>query len=172
MIPRISFILSLIILMASSISSVNTARAAEDPFRSTIYPLPRFVSLGSGEVNVRTGPGSKYPIKWVYRQKFMPVEIILEYDAWRKIQDQDGEQGWVHSSLISGRRFGVIQSEALATVMSKPQPDARPRLRLEPGVRVRLESCSGDWCRVEVADIKGWVLKNILYGVYPREKFD
>lgn len=146
--------------------------AKDDPFRSTAYPIPRFVSLGSSKVNVRTGPGAKYPIKWVYRQKFLPIEVILEFDAWRKIRDQDGAIGWVHGSLISGRRFGVVQGESLASVFSKPQLNSGVRLRLEPGVRLGLDECHNNWCKVKVAETRGWVLKNLIWGVYPNEKFN
>src|SRR5690606_13563935 len=77
----------------------NVAYAQGDPFHSSPYPIPRFVSLASDEVNVRTGQGPKYPVKWVYTTKNRPVEVILEYDAWRKVKDMDGEQGWVHGTL-------------------------------------------------------------------------
>ena len=73
-------------------------------FRSTEYPLPRFVSLRSDEVYVRTGPGQKYPVQWIFRKKDVPVEIILEYDVWRKVKDYDGHEGWVHKTLLSGKR--------------------------------------------------------------------
>ena len=143
-----------------------------NPWRSTTYPIPRFVSLASSEINVRTGPGRKYPIKWVYRQKMLPVEVVLEFDSWRKIRDQDGAVGWVHGSLLSGRRYAVAQGTEIITVTSKPQVGARPKLKLEAGVRLRLDECSSAWCKVEVAETKGWVQKNFLWGVYPQEKFD
>ena len=52
--------------------------------------LPRMVSLRSNLINARSGPGARYPIEWVYRQKGAPVEIIAEFELWRKIRDWDG----------------------------------------------------------------------------------
>jgi len=78
--------------------------ADSSAFRSTELPLPRFVSLRSDKVFMRFGPGKQYPIKWVYERKWLPVEIILEFDTWRKIRDHAGEEGWVHQSLLSDRR--------------------------------------------------------------------
>lgn len=63
----------------------------------TGLPLPRFVSLRSGEVNLRTGPGARYPVEWVLVYRHMPVEIIAEFDTWRKIRDWQGTVGWVHN---------------------------------------------------------------------------
>ena len=67
--------------------------------------IPRFVSLKSNEVNLRVGPSTNYPIKLTYVTKNLPLEIIDEFDAWRKIKDHKGTKGWLHKSLIQGDRF-------------------------------------------------------------------
>jgi SH3-like domain-containing protein len=72
--------------------------------RSTGLPVPRFVSLGADRVNLRFGPGKEYPISWVLAREGLPVEIIGEFDTWRKVRLHDGDEGWVHSSLLSSRR--------------------------------------------------------------------
>ena len=79
--------------------------------RSTGLPLPRFVSLAADRVNVRFGPGKQYPVNWVFARKGLPVEIIAEFDTWRKIRDYDGEEGWIHSSLLSSRRTIMVTGE-------------------------------------------------------------
>src|SRR5512147_2561435 len=82
-------------------------------------PLPRFASLDSSEANLRAGPGKDYPILWVYQRKGLPVEIIQEFDTWRRIRDRDGTVGWVQQNLLSGKRTGLII-------------DTQRRLRAEP----------------------------------------
>ena len=67
--------------------------------------IPRFVSLKSNEVNLRVGPSTNYPIKLMYITKNLPLEIIDEFDAWRKIKDHNKTIGWLHKSLIQGERF-------------------------------------------------------------------
>ena len=67
-------------------------------------PLPRYVSLRSNSVNLHVGPGKNYPVEWRYVLQNLPVEIIAEFDTWRQIRDWQGTQGWVHKSLLSGRR--------------------------------------------------------------------
>src|SRR5258706_546116 len=74
-------------------------------------PLPRFVSLKSEEANVRTGPGTRYPIQWVYHRAGMPVEIVEEYDLWRKIRDVEGTTGWVHKTMLAGNRTALIKGK-------------------------------------------------------------
>ena len=82
--------------------------------RSTGLPLPRFVSLAAERVNVRFGPGRQYPVSWMFARKGLPVEIIAEFDTWRKIRDYDGEEGWIHSSLLSSRRTIMVIGEVRA----------------------------------------------------------
>ncbi|HKH69397.1 MAG TPA: SH3 domain-containing protein, partial [Reyranella sp.] len=74
--------------------------AAAQQRKGSGLPIPRFASLRSDEVNVRTGPGPRYPIDWVFKRKAMPVEIVAEFENWRKIRDWQGASGWVHQSLL------------------------------------------------------------------------
>src|SRR3977135_3649158 len=96
--------------------SVGAAHAAHTPStahrKGSGLPLPRFASLRSDEVNVRTGPGTRYPVDWVFKRKGMPVEIVAEYENWRKIRDWQGASGWVHQSLLTGKRSFIIPSKA------------------------------------------------------------
>ena len=78
--------------------------------------VPRFVSLKAGRVNVRVGPGEDYKIAWVFTRTGLPIEVIQEYDTWRRIRDSDGAVGWVFNSLLSGKRTAVV------TPWSKGEP--------------------------------------------------
>src|SRR3546814_8908608 len=66
----------------------------------TGLPIPRYVTLRASEVNVRAGPGVRYPIEWVYQRQNLPVEVVAEFDTWRKIRDPDGVEGWVHQQVL------------------------------------------------------------------------
>src|SRR3954452_13255672 len=83
--------------------------AAQHRTGASGLPLPRFASLASSEVNVRTGPGKDSPIHWVYTRPGLPVRIVDEFDVWRLIEDPDGEQGWTHSSLLSLHRTMMVR---------------------------------------------------------------
>lgn len=135
-------------------------------------PVPRFVSLKADEANVRTGPGTRYPIQWVYRRGDMPVEVIDEYDLWRKIKDMDGSTGWVHKSMLSGSRNVLIKGKEARVVRQEGGNGAKPVLKVEPMVIAKLVECQPDWCRIQVSGRKGWVEKKYLWGVYPDEVFD
>jgi len=158
-------------LLLLSVSAITPAAAQEksNPFRSTAYPLPRFVSVASNEAYVRAGPGRKYPIQWVFKRSGLPVEITLEFDHWRKIRDHEGQAGWIHKSLLSGKRSAMIKSEDTVSMFRKPEEGSRLIALLEPDVIVSIDECGSIWCRVEASGYKGWVAKENLWGVYTDE---
>jgi len=144
-------------------------------------PLPRFVSTRSSPVNVRVGPGTRYEIAWNFRVSGVPVEIIQEFDTWRKIRDSEGDEGWVHQSLLVGNRVGYampLMANGEVEMRANPSAEAQMRARLAGGVRVSISECTGDWCQVaagqpgERATYTGWVRQEELWGVYPDEEFD
>lgn len=133
-------------------------------------PLPRFVSLRSEEVNLRTGPGDRYPVEWVFRRRDLPVEVVAEFNHWRKIRDGQGTEGWVHQSLLSGRRMVMVTGRT-RSLRAAPADSAAPVAMLEAGVVARLAACprNGAFCRVEAAGFDGWLKRDEFWGVYPGE---
>lgn len=134
-------------------------------------PIPRFVSLRSNEVNIRTGPGPRYPIEWVMTKQTLPVEILEEFEGWRRIRDWEGTQGWVHQSMLSGRRTGLVIG-SVRLLRRKAEDNAATVARLEPGVIGHLMECRGGWCRMEIGGLRGWLRVDEIFGVYPKEAFD
>ncbi len=133
--------------------------------------LPRFASLRAGEVNVRTGPGVRYPVEWVFVYRHMPVEIVAEFDTWRRVRDWQGTEGWVHQSMLSGRRT-VIVTAGRRALRDEPARTSRIVAEVEERVVGRLLECRTMWCRIEFAGLKGWIRRSVIWGVYDGETFD
>ena len=143
----------------------HAARAADE---DTTLKVPRFVSLHSDKVNLRTGPGPQYPIDWVLTRKEMPVEIIQQFEPWRRIREWDGTTGWVQEHMLTGRR-SVIVIGGVHALHQQPDQGSAVVARAEPGVMAHLQECRGAWCRVDAGDTTGWVRRNDIWGVYPDE---
>lgn len=134
----------------------------------TDLQLPRFVSLKSDEVNVRTGPGLRYQIKWVIRRNGLPLEVIAEYEQWRKVKDIDGDDGWLHSSMLSNERSAMVIAEG-EILRKDAAADAEPVAKIEKGAIAELLECTREFCRLHTGDYKGWVNRQSLWGIYPEE---
>ncbi|KAA5613225.1 SH3 domain-containing protein [Rhodovastum atsumiense] len=158
-------------LLAALLPLVLTAAGAPPSIGTeTGQPLPRFAALRSDEVNLRRGPGTRYPIDWVFHRAGLPVQIQREFDAWRLIRTSDGTQGWVHVALLTPRR-SVLVTGAPRVLRKAPADDAPAVARLKPGVIGRLLTCPADtpWCRVAVRSYRGWLRQNEVWGVSPGE---
>jgi SH3-like domain-containing protein len=132
--------------------------------------LPRFASLRSDDVNMRVGPGMRYPIQWVYKRRDLPVEITRQFDVWRYVKDADGIQGWMQGATLMGRRTFVIH-KADATLRSDPRDDASPVAVLKVGVIGRVRSCeaSSDWCQLQAGSYRGYLRREQFWGTFPHE---
>lgn len=133
-------------------------------------PIPRFVSIKSNEVNARSGPTIKSSIKWIFIKKGEPVEIIAEYEQWRQVRDVNGEGGWIHSSVLSGKRSVIIIGDKEIELTKGENPKSRVIAKLMPEVRCTLKKCKEQFCQISCKGYIGWVSKKVIWGVYDDEK--
>ncbi len=165
---RTNILLSIFIFFSGLWNSQSIAQT-----KGMNLPLPRYVSLRAKEVYMRAGPGILFPVEWVYHRRFMPIEVVAEYDTWRKVRDWQGTQGWVHQSMLSNRRTFMVTNK-IRTLRSKPNTKSTEVAKLEPGVIGRVLICEfgSTWCQVEVSDRKGWLRRVEFWGVYKNESVD
>lgn len=162
-------------------NTVNTV-IAKDIGPVTKLPIPRFVSLKTSEVCLRSGPGQKYPSKFIYKCAHYPVEIISEFETWRMVRDRSGHEGWIHESILSGRRSVIISGHNTVihrypgldrdeTLLFRiPSISSRPIARLTIGSLAKLVGCKNRWCKVKTHSGKvGWLPSDDLWGIYPEE---
>lgn len=149
-------------------AGLGQAQAAEKS--ASGLALPRFVSIGGFEVNLRAGPGLQYPIEWVYRLKGLPLQIIAEYKTWRKVTDWEGSQGWVHQNMLSGKRTFIVAGGP-HTLFKQSDVNSVKVARAESGVVGELRMCEAksDWCKVRADGFDGWLKREHFWGVMPGE---
>ena len=162
--------LALLLVSGETNAAVNE-NETDDSKDATGLALPRFASLRSNEVNMRTGPGTRYPIEWVFTHQGLPVEITAEYEIWRRVKDPDGAEGWVHKTALSGKRSGIIIG-SLRELRNDSDDKSASVAHLEIGATGQLLSCTKDWCKLKFDGIKGYLHKTDFWGAMPTEVFD
>ena len=177
----------------------GAAMAGERLGSNSGLPVPRFVSLKSGKVNMRVGPGREYRVEWQFTRPGTPVEIVAEFDNWRRVRDAEGTEGWVYGALLTGRRTAVVApwlrppagddvaglvaasatlddapSAPTLTLHARPERNAPATARIEAGVTGTLVECDGEWCRFEPhsarGTVSGWLRQIEVWGTYPDER--
>jgi SH3-like domain-containing protein len=135
----------------------------------TDRPLPRYVTLKTDEGKARRGPGFEHRIDWLFVRAGMPLRLTAEFDNWRRVEDAEGEGGWMHYTLLSGSARSVLVMQDLTEFLTRPDDLADVVYQSERGVIGRVIECSVDWCRVAIEGQRGWVRKGALWGVDPQE---
>ncbi len=137
----------------------------------TGFEIPRFVSIKSDEANIRVGPSKNYPIILKYVVKDLPIKIIEEYEEWRKVEDFKKNVGWIHKSLISGIRTGIILSEDNNDIELLYTLNGNVIGEIGKGNIVHLEKCKIDLCLISRGNYRGWINKTNIWGVKEKEIF-
>ncbi|QDP20072.1 SH3 domain-containing protein [Sphingomonas xanthus] len=125
---------------------------------------PYWASIASGEAMMRTGPGRNYPGIWLYKRRDLPVRVVQVYPNWRKIEDPDGQQGWMLVSLLSDRQTAIVKPGAPRDIHVRADRAAPVRYRAESGVVGRVDRCTGGFCQFKVGKREGWIAQHDLWG--------
>jgi len=133
------------------------------PSKSMSNENAEFLSLKNSEVNLRQGPSFEYPVKLVYKKKYLPVIIIDKSETWRQIKDFENNSGWIHISQLSKKKSGInIKKNSI--IHKKPTIYSKPIAKLEIGRLVLIIKCKRKWCKISTSNYSGWIFKDSLWG--------
>ena len=133
--------------------------------------IPRYVSLKSNDANIRVGPSKNYPIVIKYIRKNFPLKILEEYGEWRKVEDFKKNNGWIHKSLISGNRTGIVLSKESKNITLLNTINGNVIGEVGQGIIIYLKKCKIDWCLISTGNFKGWMDKKYIWGIKETEVF-
>lgn len=158
-------------LLKGQITTPAFAQEAKLTVRGSGLPVPRYVTLKFDEANLRAGPGREYPVLWQYRQAGLPLMVDAEFGIWRKVVDHDGTAGWMHGSVLSLRRMALVQTN-MAKIYADPDEASDVIALAERLALMELQSCPKAWCRVASDDVRGWIKRQVVWGVLENESLD
>ena len=122
-----------------------------------------FLTLKNDEVNLRQGPSFEYPIKLIYKKKYLPVIILDKSETWRKIKDFENNSGWIHISQLSKKK-SAINFKNNSLLYKKSTIFSKPIARIEKGRLVIIKKCKPEWCKIISDNYEGWMFKKDLWG--------
>ena len=121
-----------------------------------------FLMLKNNKVNVRYGPGFDYPIKYIYKKKYLPIKVIDKKENFRRIIDFKNNSGWIHTSqLKKNKSFILLENKIL---FSKPTKYSKPILKIAKGRLLLIKKCKIKWCRVKTENYLGWIMTDNVWG--------
>jgi SH3-like domain-containing protein len=138
--------------------------AAEERQTPSGFPVPRYITLKFAKVNARSGPGEDHRLKFVYRTKGLPLQVVAETSEWRRVCDPEGQVTWVHKRGTDGRRNVINMSRSPTPLYRSPKPTAEPTAYLAVHALAALVRCEKGWCKVKADGASGWVREGALWG--------
>jgi len=89
----------------------------------------------------------------------LPLEVVVDTEAWVKVRDPNGHLAWVEKSALGGQKSVMVKAE-VSLIRQQPRADADVVFRAARGV---LLDITGDpdaygWLPVRHADgLSGWM---------------
>ena len=114
-----------------------------------------FLSLKKDKVYVRYGPGKNYPIKYIYKKKFLTIKVIDKKDNFRRIIDHKKNSGWIHISQLKKLNSLVALEDKI--IFNKNSKFSKPLFKLQKGRLVILKKCILNWCKIKTDNYTGWM---------------
>ena len=121
-----------------------------------------YLMLKNSKVNVRMGPGLDYPVKFIYKKKYLPVKIIDKKENFRKVIDHKKNSGWIHISQLKKINSVIVLSDRI--LFKKPTFNSKPIANIESGKLFVLEKCKKNWCEVSDKSYSGWINIDNVWG--------
>ena len=121
-----------------------------------------YLMLKNSKVNVRMGPGLDYPVKFIYKKKYLPVKVIDKKENFRKVIDHKKNSGWIHISQLKKVNSVIVLSNRI--LFKKPTFNSKPIANIESGRLFILEKCKKDWCEVNSQNYSGWITTENVWG--------
>tara|TARA_B100000989_G_scaffold177541_1_gene133312 strand:+ start:1248 stop:1703 length:456 start_codon:yes stop_codon:yes gene_type:complete len=148
MFKHIFFIKILIFFFCFFFSSANTKEI--------------YLSLKKDKVNVRYGPSFDSPIKFVYKKINLPIKLIDKKENFRRIIDFKNNSGWIHISQLKNVNSIIPLTDKV--LFKKPTKFSKPLANIKKGRVLVVLKYDGDWCKIQLAEYKGWITKKDLWG--------
>lgn len=134
----------------------------------TGHASAEMLSVNSDSVNLRSGPGTNYGVKWEYGKGF-PLKVMSKKGDWVKVSDFEKDSGWIFKPLLVKKGHMIVK-------VFKNQ-NKKINIRNGPGTKYKivgkayygvvfetLEQKSG-WAKVKhETGLVGWIKRSLLWG--------
>jgi SH3-like domain-containing protein len=130
--------------------------------------LARMVSVSGEDVNLRSGPGTNYSVKWKYGSG-LPLKVIKKQGSWVKVEDFEKDSGWLHNDLLSNTGHMIVKvnkdKNKKVNIRSGPGTNYKIVGKAYYGVVFKTLKQQKGWAQVKhESGVTGWVKRSLLWG--------
>jgi uncharacterized protein YgiM (DUF1202 family) len=132
-------------------------------FTATSAFAANYLSVTTDNANVRTGPGTKYPVAMELFQGY-PLKVLKKQGEWYKISDYEKDTGWIHNSIVKNSDTVIVDAKKSLNMRSGPSKNNPVVADVERGVVLKKISKEGNWTKVRHSSgTIGWIYSPLLW---------
>jgi SH3-like domain-containing protein len=142
----------------------------------TFFTVCMFTALAHGQmlsvdgenVNLRSGPGTKYQVKWEYGKGF-PLKVISKKGDWVKVTDFENDSGWIYKPLLSKKGHMIVKAfkdkNKRVNIRSGPGTHYKVVGKAYYGVVFETLEQQNGWAKVRhESGLVGWIKRTLVWG--------
>jgi SH3-like domain-containing protein len=123
----------------------------------------KVLSVGVDEANFRSGPSTKHEVVFTAIRHF-PVKVLERVKGWVKVEDFEGDSGWVASYLLTEVPTVIISVDK-ANLRKAPSTSSGVADVAERSQVFRVVEKKGDWLKLAVGkEERGWIRNDLVWG--------
>ena len=132
-------------------------------FCATSTFAANYLSVTTDNANVRTGPGTNYPVAMELFQGY-PLKVLKQQGEWYKITDYEKDTGWIHDSIVKDKDTVIVNAKKSLNMRSGPSKNNPVVADVERGVVLKKISTEGNWTKVRHSSgTIGWIYTPLLW---------
>ncbi len=130
--------------------------------------IAEMVSIVGNDINMRSGPGTRYKVLWKLGSGF-PLKVLRRKGSWIRVQDFEGTIGWVNKHVVCRTPHMIVKvhrkSRKRINVRSGPGTRNRIVAKAHYGVVFKTLKKKNGWVKVHhQKGVTGWVKRSLLWG--------
>ena len=123
----------------------------------------QLVSVKKDNVNVRSGPGTNFPVSMELFQGY-PLKVLETKGDWLKISDFENDSGWIYAPLVTPGSTVITNGKKSINMRSKPNTTASIVATVDRGVVLTKLSTQGKWVKVRHSQgTIGWIYSPLVW---------
>ncbi|MBU0960136.1 MAG: SH3 domain-containing protein [Proteobacteria bacterium] len=130
--------------------------------------LAEMGSVKGNKVQLRSGPGTTYSVKWEYGNGF-PLKILSKKGDWIKVTDFENDSGWIHKDYVGSTPYMIVKvnkgKKKKINLRSGPGVGYKIVGRAYYGVVFETLGQEKGWAKIKhESGLTGWIKRSLLWG--------
>lgn len=120
-----------------------------------------YMSVSKDGINLRSAPKANAEVLFELPAGY-PLEVLGKEGQWFKVQDYEGDKGYIHESTVSKSPHVIVKVKECKIRSGPSTSDQTVGSAVKDAIFTRVEQ-KGDWIKISHPDVTGWIHKDLVW---------